>query len=103
MIPLRLAVRNFLCYGEDVPPLSLEGVRIACLSGDNGSGKSALLDAMTWALWGEARGRSQEELVHHGQAEMAVELDFALAGQRYRVILRYHRRCNHSSCLLQVA
>ncbi|MEE9202120.1 MAG: SMC family ATPase [Dehalococcoidia bacterium] len=103
MIPLRLEMRNFLCYGEGLPPLSLEGIHIVCLSGDNGSGKSALLDAMTWALWGEARGRSQEELVHHGRAEMAVELDFAVGGQRYRVARRYHRRRAQTQCLLQVA
>ena len=26
-----------------------------CLSGENGHGKSALLDAITWSLWGESR------------------------------------------------
>lgn len=103
MIPLRLEMRNFLCYGEEVPPLSLEGIHIVCLSGDNGSGKSALLDAMTWALWGEARGRSQEELVRHGRTEMSVALDFAVGGQRYRVARRYHRRRSQTQCLLQVS
>ncbi|MDP6347348.1 MAG: AAA family ATPase, partial [Dehalococcoidia bacterium] len=103
MIPLRLEIRNFLCYGEGLPPLSLEGIHIACFSGENGSGKSALLDAITWALWGEARGRSQEELVHHGQTEMVVELEFAVGGLRYRLARRHHRRRNQTTCLLQAA
>ena len=54
MIPLRLSVRNFLCYRDDVPPLGLQGIHVACLCGANGHGKSALLDAMTWCLWGQA-------------------------------------------------
>ncbi len=52
MIPHKLTVRNFMCYRDDVPPLHFDGINVVCLSGDNGAGKSALLDAMTWALWG---------------------------------------------------
>ncbi|KPJ48763.1 MAG: hypothetical protein AMJ38_04560 [Dehalococcoidia bacterium DG_22] len=53
MIPARLSMRNFLCYRDNVPPLDFSGIHVACLSGDNGHGKSALLDAITWALWGK--------------------------------------------------
>ena len=91
MIPLRLSVKNFMCYRDGLPALDLEGVHVACLSGDNGTGKTALLDAMTWALWGSARARTQEELVHQGQRDMAVELDFLARGQRYRVSRRHSR------------
>ena len=91
MIPLRLSVKNFMCYREDVPVLDLDGVHVACLCGDNGHGKTALLDAMTWALWGQARARTQEELVHQGQLDMAVELDFMAHDQRYRVSRRHSR------------
>ena len=56
MIPLRLKLENFLSY-RDAVELDLQGVEVACLCGDNGHGKTALLDAITWALWGGARGR----------------------------------------------
>lgn len=88
MIPIRLRVRNFMCYADNVPPLELEGVKLACLSGDNGHGKSALLEAITWVLWGKARAKSDDELVHVGRSEMEVELDFELGGVRYRAIRR---------------
>ncbi len=91
MIPVKLAVRNFMCYRDNVPPLSFEGIHVACLCGDNGNGKSALLDAMTWALWGKARSNSADELVHLGQAEMEVEFEFAVGPQRYRVIRKYSK------------
>jgi len=54
MIPLRLHLKNFLSYGANVQPLNLEPYTLICLSGKNGHGKSALLDALTW-LFGTAR------------------------------------------------
>ena len=86
MIPVKLKVRNFMCYRDNVPPLHFEGIHTACLSGDNGNGKSALIDAITWALWGQARARSDDDLIHTGQGEMEVEFDFAVGEQPYRII-----------------
>ena len=80
-----------MCYRDDVPSLELENIHLACLCGDNGHGKTALLDAMTWALWGQARARTQDELIHQGQQDMAVELDFAARDQRYRVSRKHSR------------
>lgn len=85
MIPLSLQVRNFLCYRDNVPRLDFEGMHVVCLSGDNGNGKSALLDAITWALWGKARARD-DELIHFGRTEMDVEFEFQFGRNRYRVI-----------------
>ena len=78
MIPVRLRMRNFMCYREDVPPLDFRGIHLACLSGDNGNGKSAIIDAMTWALWGKARAGGIDELIHTLAQEMEVEFDFAV-------------------------
>ncbi len=86
MIPIKLTVRNFMPYRDNVPALSFEGIHTACISGDNGNGKSALLDAMTWALWGRARAKSDDDLIHLGQAEMEVEFDFAVGEQTYRIL-----------------
>ena len=47
MVPSRLSMRNFLCYRENCPPLDFTNIALACLSGENGHGKSALLDAIT--------------------------------------------------------
>ena len=93
MIPLRLSVRNFLCYRDDVPPLDLRGIHVACLCGANGHGKSALLDAMTWCLWGHARTGTQNhnDLIAYGASECRVELDFLARGQEHRAIRRRRR------------
>ena len=91
MIPQKLTLSNFLCYGEGLPTLDLEGIRIACLCGQNGHGKSALLDAITWALWGKGRGKRNDELVHYGRQDMLVELEFQARGTTYRVARRHSR------------
>ncbi len=64
--------------------IDLSPVKVACLTGLNGAGKSALLDAITWALWDSARAPS-DELVRLGQSEMWVDLCFSLDGKSYRI------------------
>ena len=91
MIPIKLALHNFMCYRDKVPSLNFTGIHLACLSGDNGNGKSSLIDAMTWALWGQARAKSDDDLIHSGQTEMEVEFDFAVGQQTYRIIRKRSR------------
>ena len=86
MIPLKLSIRNFLSYRENVPTLDFSGVHVACLCGDNGHGKSALLDAITWCLWGQARGQVQDDLVAYGADEARVELEFLVRDHHYRAV-----------------
>ena len=108
MIPLKLSLENFLCYRDGLPTLDLEGVHLACLCGQNGHGKSALLDAITWALWGRARSKSNDELIHYGADHMWVELEFMARDARYRVVRRQvvgrgRRRQGSSDLQLQVS
>ncbi|HZR00625.1 MAG TPA: SMC family ATPase [Chloroflexota bacterium] len=86
MIPISLRLRNFMSYGEHVEPLDFTTFQVACLCGENGHGKSALLDAMTWALWGRSRAKSEDDLVQLGKLDMEVEFEFALGSERYCVL-----------------
>src|SRR5213076_522112 len=58
--------------------------------GPNGSGKTTILEAIAWALYGMSavRGKRQDvrSLAASGRAGVKVELDFELAGHRYRVV-----------------
>ena len=91
MIPVKLSMRNFMCYRENVPPLHFTGLHLVCLSGNNGDGKSALIDAMTWALWGQTRAKSDDDLISTRQTDMEVEFDFTIEGQVYRIIRKRSR------------
>jgi exonuclease SbcC len=91
MIPVRLEIKNFLAY-RSPDPLRFEGIHLACLTGPNGAGKSSLLDAITWALWGEARSKHDDALIHLGQNDMSVQLDFEQEGTHYRVLRQRTRK-----------
>ncbi len=86
MIPISLKLSNFTSYGENVPELKFTKFKLAAISGSNGAGKSSLLDAITWCLWGWSRaGDSSDELIHLGAKEMYVEFSFELDGHEFIV------------------
>jgi len=91
MIPSKLKMRNFMPYRGDMQPFSFDGIRTACICGDNGNGKSALIDAITWALWGKSRSKSDDDLIHLGEKDMEVEFDFFSGEQLYRIIRKHSR------------
>ncbi len=84
MIPLKLHVAGFLSYREPVE-LDFASFDLACISGQNGAGKSSLLDAITWALFGKARGGDKDALVNLQSKAAEVALTFAYEGNVYRV------------------
>lgn len=95
MIPIRLELTNFLSY-RTTAELDFAGIQLACISGMNGAGKSSILDAMTWALFGKSRSKSDDDIVNRIAAregeEAQVVFDFSLENVIYRVI----RRKKHS-------
>ncbi|MBN8657589.1 MAG: SMC family ATPase, partial [Anaerolineae bacterium] len=85
MIPLHLRIAGFLSYRDPVE-LDFNMVDLACISGHNGAGKSSLLDAFTWSLFGEARGKGTD-VINLSQDVKAAEvaLTFLYEGNVYRV------------------
>jgi exonuclease SbcC len=96
MTPIRLTLRNFLSYGDEPQTVDFTGLHVVALTGENGHGKSALLDAITWVLWNSTRASgtrqaSMDDVIRLGADEAHVELEFGLNGARY-VALRSRRR-----------
>ncbi|GAB4497703.1 MAG: hypothetical protein OHK003_07230 [Anaerolineales bacterium] len=85
MIPLHLRIAGFLSYRDPIE-LDFDAINLACISGHNGAGKSSLLDAFTWSLFGEARGKGVE-VINLSQDVKAAEvaLTFEYEGNVYRV------------------
>ena len=58
--------------------------------GPNGAGKSTILEAIAWALYGQSAVRGTRDSIRNvragARAPVKVELDFDLAGHRYRVV-----------------
>ena len=90
MIPLKLRIKNFLSYADNVPELDFEPFKMLLFSGNNGHGKSAIFDAITWNIWGRARGKTNDQLIHYGSRDMSIDFEFIVNKNRYKVI----RRCS---------
>jgi DNA repair exonuclease SbcCD ATPase subunit len=89
MIPLQISLKNFLTYrGEHT--FDFGGASLWVLSGANGSGKSALFDAITFALYGRHRDNNKANentkvLINHKEDMLSVKFDFQLDGVNYRI------------------
>ncbi len=78
-----------MCYREAV--VDFAGTHVACLTGEEGAGRTALLDGITWSLWGLSRlgaGRD-DDLVRVGSDSMEVMLTFGVGSEVYRVRRRF--------------
>lgn len=84
MIPVQLILKNFLSYRDAT--LDFSGLHTACICGSNGAGKSSLLEAITWAIWGESRAAAEDDVIHAGAKEVRVDFTFHSNQHKYRVI-----------------
>lgn len=99
MIPVQITLQNFLSYQD--ASLDFSGLHTACICGSNGAGKSSLLEAITWVVWGESRATSEDDVIHTGASDVRVDFTFAANGQIYRVI-RSRRRGSSSALEFQI-
>lgn len=89
MIPVQLTLKNFLSYRDAT--LNFSGLHTACICGSNGAGKSSLLEAITWALWGQSRAVSEDDIIYAGTQDARVDFTFTSNQHTYRVIRTRHR------------
>ncbi len=99
MIPLQLTLKNFLSYRDAT--LNFKGLHTACICGANGAGKSSLLEAITWVVWGKSRAATEDDVINGGAKNVRVDFDFSCNNQTYRVI-RSRTRGRSSSLEFQV-
>jgi len=94
MKPLKLEIQGLYSYREkerlDFRPF--HRVRLFGIFGKTGDGKSSILDAITFALYGRLErlgGRSLKEAVNPAAGRLVVEFSFELDGQVFRVVRRF--------------
>ena len=106
MLPEELSLRGFLSYKKK-QTLDFTKFHVALVSGDNGQGKSSLLEAMTFALYGIARGVEKNrsgigDLVSNGEGFLEVIFLFRQAGKTYRIVRAYNKIKNSSDVRLEI-
>jgi DNA repair protein SbcC/Rad50 len=99
MIPIQLTLKNFLSYFDAT--VDFRGLHTACISGSNGAGKSSLLEAITWAVWGESRAATEDDVILTGSKEVRVDFVFGVNQQVYKVI-RTRQRGGGGALELQI-
>lgn len=91
MRPLRLALHSFTSFrqsGKEPLEVDFSGLDLVVIAGPMGSGKSSLLDAMIFALYGKVPrvGKGVSELIALGRDRMGVTLDFQLGERTFRAV-----------------
>ncbi len=89
MKPVHLTMRGFLSY-RDETKLDFDLFDLACISGNNGAGKSSILDAITFSLFGKAR-KNDAALIHTACDKAELIFVFDYESQRYRIHRVLHR------------
>src|SRR5881409_1339280 len=99
---LSLYANNFKKLKLKQPLLFTEGIIL--ITGLNESGKSTILDAILYALFGRMIRPSQkpgnDEIISYGASDCSVKLEFAIGPNKYRVTREVHRT-RPSRALLQ--
>jgi exonuclease SbcC len=85
--PLRLTVEGFTSF-RDRTDVDFSGLDLFAITGPTGAGKSSLIDALVFALYGQVPrvGDDYKQLVSHGSERLSVLLEFAVGRERYRVV-----------------
>lgn len=88
MRPVRLEVEGFTAF-RDRTVVDFEGVDLFALCGPTGAGKTSVVDAITFALYGSVPRldvRTVAPVVSQGALEAKVRLDFTVGGVGYSVV-----------------
>ena len=86
MRPLRISIEGLRSFRAEAKIDFDHRTQIAVI-GDTGAGKSSILEAMTYALYGQTSvgGRSKQELMNDTSDTMRVVLRFRVAGREWEV------------------
>jgi len=89
MRPLRLELEGFTSFREPTV-VSFDDTDLFVLTGATGSGKSSLIDAMVFALYGSVPRYDNRNLVapviSQGKVQAKVRLDFEVKGEHYTAV-----------------
>ena len=84
MILEKLKLKNFLIHKDSEIEFSPYG--ITAFIGDNGAGKSSIVEAIAFALYGTRKDRKKlQDYVRWGTRQASVELYFKIGSKRYKI------------------
>lgn len=85
MRPRKLSIEGFTCY-SDLVEIDFTSLDVFVISGPTGAGKTTIIDAMCYALYGKIPRQSEvSQLRSHNRDNMRVMLEFSVGEGMYRV------------------
>jgi DNA repair exonuclease SbcCD ATPase subunit len=102
MIPSRLKMKNFFSHKDSEIDFSmfnsalLIGNTEGNYSKSNGSGKSAVFEAILWCLFNKSRAAMMDDIIRWGEKTCSVDLEFSHNDVRY-MVTRIRNRINSTS------
>lgn len=93
MRPQKLSLKNFMPFrvtGDQVHEVDFSQLDLFSITGPMASGKSALIDAMVWCLYGRTAryGADSKGVISTGEQTCEVALDFTLGTRWFRAVRR---------------
>ena len=87
MRPIHLTVEGLRSFRSPAVPIDFTGRDHLAIVGDTGAGKSSILEAITYALYGQATFTAQgnQELMNDTSTHLRVVLRFRVAGETWEV------------------
>lgn len=103
MRPIRLIFEGFACFKER-QEIDFSSLELFAIAGPTGAGKSSILDAMIFALYGKVPRVSKQysELISLGRDRISVLLDFRIGDQNYRVARKARRSGGAGAQLVKI-
>lgn len=83
----RISFKNFQSFGNDLTTIDLDKDKISLICGTNGSGKTCIIQTISYALFGKSlTGISKSELINNkNKKNLLVELVFTIAQDTYKL------------------
>jgi len=103
MRPTKLTMEGFTSFRERAE-IDFTDLDLFAITGATGSGKTSIIDAITYALYGQTArlgAKKLSELITQGAARLSVKLEFECGGKEYR-IARVLKRSGPASVRLEV-
>ena len=91
-----VSIKNFFSYGPQETVIDLSGNGTTSISGCNGVGKSTIIEAMLFALYGKTRQEKVADVVNRSVGkDCKVSVEFVGDDDEVYKVLRYRAHTTH--------